>query len=149
MNQVRIRNMTIDDYSQVYELWLNTPGMGLNNIDDSEGGIIKYLERNPNTCFVAERHSHIIGAILSGHDGRRGTISHTAVAQSEQGKGIGTALVNAAMSAFESIGINKVNLVVFEKNEKGNAFWEKQGFTVRNDLVYRNKAIADLERIDT
>lgn len=31
----------------------------------------------------------------------------------------------------------------------GNAFWEKQGFSVRNDLIYRNKALADIVRIDT
>jgi ribosomal protein S18 acetylase RimI-like enzyme len=53
------------------------------------------------------------------------------------------------MSALEREGINKVALVVFSKNEKGNAFWKKQGFTIREDLVYRNKAIVSLTRIDT
>ena len=145
----KIRIMTIDDYDQVYALWANTPGLGLNNLDDSREGIAKYLGRNPDTCFVAEKNARIVGAILSGHDGRRGTISHTAVAQSEQRQGIGAALVDAAMSALKSEGIHKVNLVVFAANEKGNAFWEKQGFTAREDLVYRNKAISDLTRIDT
>jgi len=51
--------------------------------------------------------------------------------------------------ALEGEGISKAALVVFEKNEKGNAFWEKQGFTARPDLVYRNKEIAKLTRIDT
>lgn len=46
-------------------------------------------------------------------------------------------------------GINKVALVVFDRNETGNAFWEKQGFTVRHDLIYRNKALVDIQRIDT
>ena len=46
-------------------------------------------------------------------------------------------------------GINKVALVVFDRNEVGNTFWEKVGFTAREDLVYRNKAIAELVRIDT
>ena len=27
--------MTIDDYNAVYHLWISTPGMGLNNIDDT------------------------------------------------------------------------------------------------------------------
>jgi N-acetylglutamate synthase len=38
-------------------------------------------------------------------------------------------------------GINKVALVVFKDNEIGNIFWEEQGFTVRDDLNYRNKII--------
>jgi len=141
--------MTINDYEQVYTLWLNTPNMGLNNLDDSKEGIAKYLERNPNTCFVAEKDTHIIGVILSGHDGRRGYIHHMAVAQDEQRKGIGETLLNEVVSAFKKISIHKVALVVFEHNEKGNAFWEKQGFTARSDLVYRNKSLIDLERVDT
>ena len=50
-----IRFMTINDYEQVYALWLGTPNMGLNNLDDSKNGIAKYLARNPNTCFIAEK----------------------------------------------------------------------------------------------
>jgi len=141
--------MTINDYSQVYSLWLNTPNMGLNNLDDSKEGIAKYLARNPNTCFVAEKDGRVIGAILSGHDGRRGYIHHTAVEKSEQRHGVGAALLNAAMDALEREVINKAALVVFGDNKNGNAFWEKQGFAARADLVYRNKAIADLTRIDT
>ena len=143
-----IRKMTIEDYDCVYNLWLNTPGMGLNNIDDSRLGIEKYLQRNPKTCFVAEKDNTIIGAILSGNDGRRGYIHHTAVAVSKRNHGVGTALVNAAMDALRTEGINKVALVVFSKNELGNSFWEKRGFTVRDDLVYRNKLINELTRID-
>jgi len=141
--------MSIKDYEQVYSLWLNTPNMGLNDIDDSKEGISKYLVRNPKTCFVAEKDGEIIGIILCGHDGRRGYIHHTAVAQSEQRNGVGTSLLEAAMSALEREGITKAALVVFEKNEKGNLFWKKQGFTTRTDLVYRNKTITELTRIDT
>ena len=144
-----LRTMNIGDYENVYSLWLNTPNMGLNNLDDSKEGIAKYLARNPDTCFVAEKDGVIIGVILCGHDGRRGYIHHTAVAQNERRNGVGTALLNAAMSALGREGINKAALVVFAKNEKGDAFWEKQGFTKRPDLIYRNKAIADFTRIDT
>ena len=144
-----IRLMSINDYDGVYSLWISTPNMGLNNLDDSKDGINKYLERNPKTCFVAEENGSILGVILCGHDGRRGYIHHTAVASNKQRNGIGASLVNAAMNALKNEGINKTALVVFGKNEKGNAFWEKQGFTARDDLVYRNKSIAELLRIDT
>jgi len=146
---MNIRVMTTNDYERVYSLWLSTPNMGLNNLDDSKDGIVKYLTRNPRTCFVAEESGNIIGVILSGHDGRRGFIYHLAVAQSEHRQGIGSALVGAAMSALEREGINKVALVVYDENGKGNAFWEKLGFSLRNDLIYRNKAIADLTSIHT
>lgn len=146
---MKIRNMTIEDYDAVYDLWIHTPSMGLNTADDSREGIAAYLRRNPNTCFVAEEGDMLLGVILSGHDGRRGFIHHTAVRADIQRQGIGSALVNAALEAFHAEGIRKVALVVFSRNEKGNAFWEKQGFTLREDLCYRNRALEEMIRIDT
>ena len=146
---MQIRKMTIADYDGVYSLWINTQGMGLNTVDDSKGGVEKYLLRNPDTCFVAEKDGEIIGVILSGHDGRRGYIYHLAVKMCERKQGIGNALLESAMKALENVGINKVALVVFDKNKIGNEFWESQGFTIRGDLVYRNKSIIEFERIST
>jgi ribosomal protein S18 acetylase RimI-like enzyme len=146
---VKIRAMKISDYENVYRLWLDTPGMGLNDVDDSRAGVSKYLKRNPNTCFVAEDGGGIIGVILCGHDGRRGYIYHAAVKVSERKKGVGTALVENAMNALEKEGISKTALVVFTKNGIGNDFWERRGFTARNDLAYRDKSIRELRRIDT
>ena len=137
-----IETMTMDHYDQVYDLWISTPGMGLNNLDDSRAGIRKYLERNPATCFIAIEGSRVVGVILSGHDGRRGFIYHTAVAVAERGKGIGKALADRAIDALRVEGINKVALVVYENNDIGNGFWEALGFERRPDLTYRNKVIA-------
>ena len=144
-----IRLMTIEDYNDVYRLWCNTQGMGLNTADDSRAGIEAYLSRNPNTCFVSEVEQEIAGAILAGHDGRRGFIYHLSVSAEHRGKKIGSALVERAMAALEQEGIRKVALVVFDRNQAGNAFWERLGFTKREDLIYRNKSIVELTRIDT
>ena len=136
-----IRNMTIEDYDAVAAMWRETPGVGLNDYDDSREGIERYLRRNPGTCFVAERDGEILGAILCGHDGRRGYIHHTAVRASERGLGVGSALLEAAVRALRKEGIRKAALVAFAHNEGGNAFWENRGFTAREDLIYRNKPL--------
>lgn len=146
---MKIRKMTIENYEAVYGLWLSCKGMGLNTMDDSRDGIEKFLRRNPDTCFVAEYEDKIVGAVIAGSDGRRGYIYHTAVSPEQRRQGIASKLVEAVMSALEKIGIAKAALVVFDRNVDGNAFWEKSGFTVREDLVYRNKSIADITRIDT
>ena len=127
-----IRLMTIDDYEKVYALWMSCKNMGFNNLDDSREGIDKYLKRNPTSCFVAVKGEDVVGVVLSGHDGRRGFIHHM-----------------AALSALEAEGINKVALLVFNHNDAGNAFWEKQGFTVRDDVTYRNRVLTEMVRIDT
>ena len=145
---MEIRAMTIGDYERVYELWIHTPGMGLNTTDDSREGIERYLNRNPGTSFVAVDDNEVIGVIMAGHDGRRGYIHHTTVHPDYRNRGIGRRMVEYVMEALEHQGIHKVALVAFSRNETGNAFWEKMGFTVREDLTYRNKNIHSLERID-
>ena len=144
---VKIRPMTMDDYDAAYEMWLLC-GNGLNNVDDSREGIEKYLRRNPTTSFVAEENGVLAGVILCGHDGRRGYIQHACVSPDFRRRGIGRRLVQRALAALKAEQITKVALVAFRKNEGGNAFWEAQGFTLRDDLNYRNIALVDLIRYD-
>lgn len=138
---MKTRLMTIDDYDDVYRLWANTPGIGINNLDDKRSSIGRYLMRNPKTCFVAEIDGSIVGVILSGHDGRRGYIYNATVHDDYRNRSIGRTLVNNAISALAREGINKASLVVYGENEVGNQFWESLGFTNRSDFVYRNRPI--------
>ena len=144
-----IRTMSIDDYDAVYTLWMSCKNMGFDNLDDSREGINRFLLRNPNTVFVAEEADALVGVILSGHDGRRGYIYHMAVAEAYRRQGIAEELLKHSLKALEAEGIYKVALLVFNRNDIGNAFWEKQGFTVRKDITYRNKALAEFIRTDT
>ena len=144
---IKYRLMTIEDYEQAYALWLES-GNGLNDKDDSVEGIAKYLKRNPTTSFVATCDEKIVGVLLCGHDGRRGIIQHACVSPDYRRLGIGQKLVSLGLDALKAEGITKVLLVAFKKNEGGNAFWESQGFTLREDLNYRNKALTELIRID-
>ena len=146
---MNIRLMTPADHAAVYALWLRTSGMGLKDLDDGPEGFCRFLKRNPNTCFVAEEDGAIVGALMAGHDGRRGHISHTAVDGDFQRRGIGRQLVEHAMTALAREGITKVNLVVFSRNQKGDAFWDALGFSLRTDLNYRDKRIVPAERMDT
>jgi len=146
---MNIRKMVINDYDKVYAIWMSCAGMGLNNLDDSREGLDQFLKRNPDTCFVAECDNQIVGVIIVGNDGRRGYIYHTAVNPQYRKRGIARQLVETSMQELKQCGIKKVTLVVCDRNESGNAFWEKLGFTVREDLVYRNRAIAEMIRIDT
>ena len=144
---INYRLMTIEDYEESYALWLKC-GNGLNDKDDSHEGIDKYLKRNPSTSFVATCDGSVVGVILCGHDGRRGIIQHACVSPDHRRLGIGKKLVELALDSLKAEGINKVLLVAFKKNEGGNRFWESMGFTLREDLNYRNKALTELVRYD-
>src|SRR5262245_45720906 len=69
---VSIRAMSMDDYAQVVELWRTTEGIGLSDAD-SESGVDSFLLRNPGMSAVCHAPSgELVGAVLCGHDGRRG-----------------------------------------------------------------------------
>ena len=146
---MRIRGMEISDYDAVYALWMASPNMGFNDLDDSRKGVEKLLRRNPGCSFVAEENGALAGLILSGQDGRRGYIYHMAVAEAFRRRGVGTALSEWCLAALKEQGIHKVALLAFRRNEAGNAFWERQGFTLREDVNYRNRELTPLVRIDT
>ena len=146
---MEIRKMTVADYDRVYTLWMSCKNMGFNNLDDSREGIERFLRRNPDTSFVAVDGGDIVGIVLAGHDGRRGYIYHAAVHERCRRQGVGSQLVEAALDALKAEGIHKVALLVFHRNDAGNAFWERQGFAARTDVAYRNRALTELIRIDT
>lgn len=131
-----IREMTIEDYEQLYALWKKIRGFGIRSIDDSKEGVARFLRRNPTTSVVAELEGKIIGGILCGHDGRRGCFYHVCVEPKYRRQQIGKNMVVFAMEALKKEEINKVSLIAFTKNDIGNAFWNTIGWTQREDLNY-------------
>ncbi len=128
--------MTIEDYESVHDLWMTIKGFAIRSIDDSREGVERFIRRNPSTSVVAEEDGVIVGAILCGHDGRRGCLYHVCVHPDHRLKGIGKAMVVHCMNALKAEHISKVSLIAFTKNDIGNAFWKQIGWTRREDLNY-------------
>lgn len=125
--------MQPEDYDQVRMLWENSPGVGL-DASDEQPGVHAYLRRNPGLSLVARREGRIVGAVLCGHDGRRGCLSHLAVAETERRRGIGAALVNQCLANLSREGIARCNIRVYINNDNGAAFWRKLGWRDRTDV---------------
>lgn len=133
---MRIREMTVEDYENVYALWKTIKGFGIRSIDDSREGVERFVRRNPTTSIVAEENGEVIGAILCGHDGRRGCFYHVCVKEEHRKRGVGKRMVEAAMEALKKEKISKVNLIAFQTNQVGNRFWSSMGWSFREDVNY-------------
>ncbi len=143
---ISIRPVVIEDYDGIYALWNSTEQSrrALNPVDDSREGIERYLKRNPTTCFLAHLNDdakNIVGVILTGHDGRRAIVHHMCVHPNFRRQGIAHILVQKAEEALRKEGITKIFGLVFKDNDTANAFWEKQGYSLRTNLNYRNKSL--------
>ncbi len=138
-----VRTMTIEDYDEVYALWMTIKGFAIRSIDDSREGVARFLRRNPTTSVVAIEDGRVVGAILCGHDGRRGCLYHVCVDANYRLHGIGKAMVVFCMEALKKEEINKVSLIAFTQNDIGNAFWKTIGWTKREDLNYYDFVLND------
>ena len=143
MSEIIYRIIDEDDYEALQKLWLSQEQTrrALNPIDDSKEGISRYLQRNPLSCFGAFDGAELIGAILAGHDGRRGIIHHLCVREDYKRQKIASTLVNKAEESLRNEGIQKIFCVVFTDNEQANAFWQSRGYSRRNNINYRNKSL--------
>ena len=131
---LQFTQMNIGDYDQVAALWRDTEGIGLHDHCDSRAGITHYLQRNDGLSFVARQHGRLIGAVLCGHDGRRGYLHHLAVARTWRGQGVGQSLVRHALAALGAIGICKCHVFVLADHTPAVSFWQYAGWTGRTDL---------------
>lgn len=128
-----VREMTIADYDAVLALWQQTPGVSVRDAD-SFGATARYLQRNPGLSFVACDDERIIGCAMSGHDGRRGYLQHLLVLPAFRGRGIASALVAHCLDALLALGIVKSHIDVLCSNYEALAYWQHQGWQLRQDI---------------
>ncbi len=138
---MEIIELTIENCEEVLSLWQRTEGLGLDKDSDTKERIWIYLQRNPGLSFAAFEKGKIIGAVLCGHDGRRGYLHHLTVAEAYRNKGLGKALVEKVISKLRMLGIRKCNIFVFANNVAGQEFWKRSGWVERTDLKIMSKII--------
>ncbi|NET04164.1 MAG: GNAT family N-acetyltransferase [Symploca sp. SIO2B6] len=126
-SEVEITTTTRQDIPEIIALMKNSPEVSWCEWED-----ISILEKaildNPNTNLVAKKSNKIIGAIIGGSFGVRGTISHLLVKESYRYQGLGCALAKQALKSFKLLGIQRIFLFVINDNLVGYNFWHKMGF---------------------
>jgi ribosomal protein S18 acetylase RimI-like enzyme len=125
--EIQTREFAIDDYDAAIELWQKVEGLDVAEGDDRET-IRRFLERNCGLSRIATAESKIIGAVLCGHDGRRGYIYHLAVAPEYHGRGIGRTLIDECRAGLRRAGLERVNILVAKDNPRGLEFWRRTGW---------------------
>jgi N-acetylglutamate synthase len=138
---IPVTEMTPADYDDVLALWQCTENVGLSDADSREN-VRAYFVRNPGLSLVARHDGRLVGAVLCGHDGRRGYLHHLAVAPEYRRGGIGTRLVETCLSLLARVGIPKVNIFLFRDNDAGRRFWLRKGWTERGELDVLSKETA-------
>ncbi|MCA9238822.1 MAG: GNAT family N-acetyltransferase [Planctomycetales bacterium] len=137
-----LRSMFTTDYPAVRALWEATPGVGLDESDELAPWT-QYLRRNEGLSLIAiDEQGEVVGAVMCGHDGRRGYLSHLAVAEHAQRQGVGRLIVQECLNQLAGLGVLRCNVRVFAHNHGGTEFWRRLGFHPREDLAILQRPTA-------
>ncbi len=135
-----IREMEKTDLEKCLTLWQGAFNAGYSSGFDTKEMLETYLDRNPGfSTVVYDLEDNLLGALLCGHDGRRGSIYHTAVAVKHRGCGIGRMMETRSLSKLKNIGITTGFLFINIKNPGSREFWERTGWEVIDDVKYLYK----------
>lgn len=87
------------------------------------------LVQKTTAAFLAlDIRGEVVGAVLGGMLGSRGTINHLAVSPVYRSQGVGQRLVEAASADMKRVGVLRMFLFVDDANLAGKRFWSAQGF---------------------
>jgi putative acetyltransferase len=140
-SELRIRPGTAADVDSALQVWQQQAGVTL-RVDDTPAVLQPLLIAGQLRLFVAECESVVVGAVLAGDDGRRGYLYHLAVTERKQGRGLGRALVEAALDDLAAAGITRAHVFVQSAQLSSRAFWERMGWQQRVDLsVYTHVVV--------
>ena len=125
--EIQTREFHIDDYDAAVDLWNRVEGLDVAEGDDRET-IRRFLERNAGLSRIATEDRAIVGAVLCGHDGRRGYVYHLAVEPRLHGRGLGRRLIDECLAGLKRLGLQRANILVAKDNPRGLEFWRRCGW---------------------
>src|SRR4051812_35572675 len=135
------REFVLEDYDAAIALWMAEEGIEVCE-GDSREEIFEYLKRNPGLSRIAEAGGKIVGAVLCGHDGRRGWIYHLAVAPTDRGRGVGKLLIEDCLRGLKQVGLKRAIILVAGDNPAGREFWLRNGWEEITGAIPMTREIA-------
>jgi len=87
------------------------------------------LMQDTTSAYLAvDTNGQVVGAVMGGMLGTRGTINHLAVSPLHRTQGLGQRLVETAAADMKRVGVLRMFLFVDAANLAGKRFWAAQGF---------------------
>lgn len=135
-----IRQFHPADTGAVIDLWRR--GRLLRPWNNPHEDIRRKLAVNDDLFLVAEEEGRVVGSIMGGYDGHRGSIFYLAVDPDHRNHGWGAALVEEVERRLLERGCPKINLQVRTDNEDAIGFYLRQGFA-REELIDLGKRLIE------
>ncbi|MGA2932217.1 MAG: GNAT family N-acetyltransferase [Acidimicrobiales bacterium] len=116
-----IRVAVPDDIPGVLALWRASAAPTSTDTADALTGL---LGRDPGALVVAELSGQVVGTVIAGWDGWRGSIYRLAVAPAHRRSGLGGRLLREAEHRLRALGARRMHAIVVGSDARAVAFWE-------------------------
>jgi ribosomal protein S18 acetylase RimI-like enzyme len=130
---VTIRSGRPDDVDAVLALWRDADAEPTHT--DDAAGLTSLLERDADALIVAVDRDQLVGSVIAGWDGWRGSIYRLAVAPGQRRRGLGRRLLRAAEDRLQQAGTRRSQAIVVETDEQAAAFWRASGWTEQVERI--------------
>lgn len=140
---MEIRIFRQDDFEEVITLWDRCDL--LRPWNDPERDIERKLHHDPDLFLVAEVGGEIVGSLMGGYDGHRGSAYYLGVHPDYRGRGIANALLSRLEKKLIARGCPKINIMVREENDLVMGFYEKLDYEQQDTVLLGKRLIEDQE----
>lgn len=140
---MEIRIFRQDDFEAVITLWERCDL--LRPWNDPEMDIERKLNHDPDLFLVAEVNGELVGSVMGGYDGHRGSAYYLGVHPDFRGRGIANALINRLEKKLIARGCPKIHLMVREDNDAVIGMYEKLDYEIVDSITLGKRLIEDRE----
>lgn len=140
---MEIRVFRQDDFEEVITLWERCDL--LRPWNDPEMDIERKLNHDPGLFLVAEVGGEVVGSVMGGYDGHRGSAYYLGVHPDYRGRGIANALISRLEKKLVARGCPKIQLMVREDNDTVIEMYEKLGYEIQSITSLGKRLIEDQE----
>jgi ribosomal protein S18 acetylase RimI-like enzyme len=124
-----LRAGRVDDVDTLLALWRRA-GASPSSTESAED-VQRLLARDPDALLLAEAEGEVVGSLIVGWDGWRGTFYRLAVDPAHRRRGLATALVRAGEERLRSLGAHRLNAIVESEEADAMAFWAAAGYELQ------------------
>jgi ribosomal protein S18 acetylase RimI-like enzyme len=125
-----LRSALTGDIPGVLALWRESAAP---TSTDTTDALARLLQRDPGALIVADAAGEIVGSVIAGWDGWRGSVYRLAVAPAHRRHGLGRTLLRAAGDRLDGLGSRRQHAIVVGTDLRAVAFWEATGWEHQSD----------------
>jgi ribosomal protein S18 acetylase RimI-like enzyme len=126
----------LSDVESVLQLWATAKAEPSHT--DNVESLSRLIEHDPSALIVAEDRRSIVGSVIAGWDGWRGSIYRLVVAPSHRRLGLGRRLLFEAEARLAAQRCVRLQAIVVETESRAMGFWQASGW---EQQVHRSRFV--------